>query len=141
MTEPPIRREVIVPADAATAFAVFTDRIGAWWPLAELSVHGDGTVALVDGDLVETAADGRRAVWGSVTTWEPPRRLALTWHPGRDAESASRVTVTFEDRPDGTLVTLEHDGWEVYADPAAARAEYGQGWPGVLARYTAAVTA
>jgi uncharacterized protein YciI len=36
-----------------------------------------------------------------------------------------------------TLVTLEHSGWESYADPAAARNEYGSGWTGVLESYGA----
>jgi hypothetical protein len=35
---PPLRREILVDADPATAFEVFTARIGQWWPLAELSV-------------------------------------------------------------------------------------------------------
>jgi hypothetical protein len=30
---PLIRREILVDTDPATAFAVFTDRIGQWWPL------------------------------------------------------------------------------------------------------------
>jgi hypothetical protein len=34
-----------------------------------------------------------------------------------------------------TLVTLIHSGWETFDDPAAARAEYDQGWPMVLTRY------
>ena len=34
-----------------------------------------------------------------------------------------------------TLVRLEHAGWEAFADPAAARAEYDQGWPLVLDCY------
>lgn len=30
---------------------------------------------------------------------------------------------------------MEHTGWEVFADPAAARTEYNQGWPLVLECY------
>ncbi len=41
-TMPPIRREVLVDADPATAFDVFTTRLGRWWPLATHSVHGAG---------------------------------------------------------------------------------------------------
>ena len=41
-----------------------------------------------------------------------------------------------------TLVSLVHGGWEAFADPAAARAEYDGGWAMVLDRYaTAAVGA
>ncbi|MGH3151659.1 MAG: SRPBCC domain-containing protein, partial [Streptosporangiaceae bacterium] len=135
-TIPPIHREILVDADPQTAFEVFTARVGRWWPLEEHSVYGAGaTVAFEDGRIVERSADGQAAVWGTVTRWEPPTALAFSWHPGRSAERASRVEVTFAAADGRTLVTLEHAGWEVYADPAAARAEYDQGWPVTLDRY------
>jgi uncharacterized protein YndB with AHSA1/START domain len=140
-TLPPIRREIIVDGDPETAFAVFTDDIGAWWPVAEHSVFGAGsTVAFEGGRIIERAADGRESVWGTVQEWEPGRSLRFTWHPGKDAESASTVRVAFHDRTDRTLVVLEHSGWEVFADPGAARAEYDNGWPAVLDQYGAKVS-
>ena len=133
---PPIRREVVVDADPATAFEVFTSRIGRWWPLAELSVHGTGgLVEFAGGQIVERSADGREAVWGRVTRWEPAAAVAFSWHPGRAPEQASHVEVTFRAAGPQTLVTLSHAGWEVFDDPAAARAEYGHGWPMALDRY------
>jgi uncharacterized protein YciI len=137
---PPIRREILVDADPATAFEVFTARLGRWWPLAELSVYGDGAAVSFDGgQIIESAADGRTAVWGTVTRWEPPDAVAFSWHPGKPAEQASHVEVTFTAAAGQTLVTLQHTGWEVFADPAAARAEYDHGWPMVLERYGDAV--
>jgi len=66
---------------------VFTARLGRWWPLAELSVFGDGAaVSFSGGQIIESAADGRTAVWGTVTRWEPPDAVAFTWHPGQPAE-------------------------------------------------------
>jgi uncharacterized protein YndB with AHSA1/START domain/uncharacterized protein YciI len=138
----PLRREVLVPAEPSVAFDVFTQQIGTWWPLAELSVYGEAaSVAFVGRHLVETAPGEPPTVWGQVTTWDRPDRLAFTWHPGSDPERASRVTVTFtaRDDVDGTLVRLEHDGWESYDDPAVARSEYGNGWPGVLELFRASV--
>ncbi len=136
---PPIRREILVDADPAAAFEVFTAGLGRWWPLDELSVHGTGaTVAFDDGRLVERSADGEAAVWGTVTRWEPPAAVAFTWHPGQPAEQASHVVVTFAAEAAGsgrTLVRLEHAGWDAFDDPAAARAEYDHGWPLVLGRY------
>ena len=66
--------------------------------------------------------------------------MAFTWHPGQPAERASQVAVTFAAVPGPTaagqtLVRLEHTGWDAFADPAAARAEYDHGWPLVLDRY------
>ena len=56
---------------------------------------------------------------------------------------AGAVSVTFEDAGDvgdATLVRLEHTGWEAYGDrAAAARTEYGHGWPVVLDAYAASV--
>lgn len=142
-TVPPVRREVLVEAAPAVAFEVFTDGIGRWWPLAELSVHGGraGSVAFVDGVIVERTGSGENAVWGTVTRWEPPGVVAFSWHPGRPADVAGLVEVTFAAVEGGTLVTLRHSGWESYADPAAARAEYDHGWPTVLGRYGGEVAA
>ena len=95
-TIPPIRREILVDADPAVAFEVFTDGLGDWWPLGEHSVHGaGGTVAFDGGQIVERSADGKTVVWGTVTRWEPPAAVAFTWHPGRAAERVSHVVVTF----------------------------------------------
>jgi uncharacterized protein YciI len=133
---PPIRREIVVDADQDTAFETFTARIGRWWPVAEHSVHGAGsTVEFADGQIVERATGGETAIWGSVTAWDPPGALEFTWHPGRGADRASRVRVTFTGLGEQTRVRLEHSGWEVFDDPAAARAEYNEGWPIVLGCY------
>ena len=133
---PPIRREILVDADPATAFAVFTERISRWWPLEDMSVYGPGgTVGFADGQIVEQSASGDAAVWGTVYLWEPAAALAFSWHPGGPPDQATHVEVTFTQADAQTLVTLTHTGWERYADPAKARAEYDQGWPVVLGTY------
>ncbi len=133
---PPIRREVLVEAVPEAAFEIFTAGLGRWWPLAEgKGVYGDGTVAFAGGQIVERSAAGDLAVWGTVTRWEPPAAVAFTWHPGRDAEGASQVEVTFTAAGAQTLVRLTHSGWEIFDDPAAMRAEYDKGWPTVLGAY------
>jgi uncharacterized protein YciI len=133
---PPIRREILVDADPATAFAVFTERISQWWPLEDLSVYGPGgTVGFADGQIVEQSASGDAAVWGTVYLWEPAAALAFSWHPGGPPDQATHVEVTFTQADAQTLVTLTHTGWGRFADPAGARAEYEQGWPVVLGTY------
>lgn len=133
---PPIRREILVDADPATAFAVFTERISQWWPLEDLSVYGPGgTVGFADGQIVEQSASGDAAVWGTVYLWEPAAALAFSWHPGGPPDQATHVEVTFTQADAQTLVTLTHTGWERFADPAETRAEYEQGWPVVLGTY------
>jgi uncharacterized protein YciI len=133
---PPIRREILVDTDPATAFAVFTERISQWWPLEDLSVYGPGgTVGFADGQIVEQSASGDAAVWGTVYLWEPAAALAFSWHPGGPPDQATHVEVTFTQADAQTLVTLTHTGWERFADPAQARAEYDLGWPVVLGTY------
>jgi uncharacterized protein YndB with AHSA1/START domain len=146
-TLPALRREVIVDADQTTAFAVFTERIGVWWPVGEHSVHGEGaTVTFVEpgvgSRLVETKDGADDAVWGTVTRWQPDDVVSFTWHPGHGPEAASQVTVTFTPEGARTRVTLEHSGWEAFGDQAAqARENYDHGWPLVLDAYVGCVAA
>ena len=133
---PPIRREILVDADPAVAFEVFTAGLGRWWPLDEFSVCGqDATVAFDGGQIVERSPGGKTAIWGTVTRWEPPVAVAFTWHPDRPAERASHVEVTFTAAGGQTLVRLEHTGWDVFDDPATARDNHDRGWLLVLGRY------
>ena len=128
--------EVRVAVDPARAFAAFTTDVGRWWPVGSHSVGGGGsTVAFVDGRLVETTAVGGSCLWGTVTTWDPPHRLALTWHPGSPPDPCTQVEVGFAADGDGTVVTLVHTGWERVVRGAERRAEYATGWPLVLAGY------
>ena len=119
----PILRAAHVPCRPEHAFALFTDDLGAWWPLVDHGLYGPDAVELgiVEGRLVERAADGRACVWGEVRVWEPPSRLVLTWHPGRDAAEASEVQVRFIADADGTRVELTHQGWERFGVDAVAR--------------------
>jgi uncharacterized protein YciI len=137
MNLPPIHRQVIVPVLPEAAFAAFTGKIAAWWPVERFSVYGAGSSpAFRDSSLVETGPDGAESVWGTVLDWAPPRSFRMTWHPGRDAAQASVVEVSFAPVGDSaTLVTVTHSGWE----SLEARNEYRQGWPAVLADYAATV--
>jgi hypothetical protein len=131
-TPPAVHHQVVVDTDPLRAFQVFTT-IGSWRPLGVRSVLGtDASVGFVDGRLVERSADGRTAVWGTVTRWMPGASLALTWHPGRPPANGGRLAVTFAAAAAQTLVTLEHSGWDGYDDPAGARVDYYRGWPRML---------
>jgi uncharacterized protein YndB with AHSA1/START domain/uncharacterized protein YciI len=136
-THPPVRRSRELGVSAERAFEALTEEIGLWWPLGRHSCSEDETasVAFVDGQLVETAPDGTTYVWGEVLRWEPPREVALTWHPGRPDGPATEVELRVVPLgPRRCLVEVVHRGWEALADPVAARSEYDDGWPTVLAR-------
>jgi uncharacterized protein YndB with AHSA1/START domain len=135
----PLRKSVRVKGSVEAAFRLFTEGLGRWWPLASHSVCQDDAVACfmeggVGGRLFERDRAGREHVWGTITAWEPPRRLVFTWHPGRGAESAQDVELRFADAGGGmTLVELIHTGWERLGETAAeTRERYDQGWAFVL---------
>lgn len=119
----PILRTAVVARPLDEAFAIFTDEIGAWWPLPTHSVFQAeaGGVHFVDGRLVERSTDGRESTWAEVLDWDPPHRLVLAWHPGSDLGASGRVEVRFSEDEGGTRVDLRHDGWEAFGEQAMAR--------------------
>jgi len=137
----PVRKSVTVPAAPQRAFELFTAHIQEWWPLRTHSVGAQDAVGLVFGEgvgaaIVETLADGTTSVWGTVTQWEPPHRVAFTWHPGTAEAEATRVEVTFTpDGPGSTVVRLVHTGWERRPDGVSARKGYDSGWEPVIGRF------
>jgi uncharacterized protein YndB with AHSA1/START domain len=124
VTVAPVLRATHVRRPAEQAFALFTDRIGAWWPLPTHGLFGDRSaeVGFEDGRLVERSVDGETTVWGEVLVWDPPKRLRLAWHPGGSGDGpASTVEVTFIPDDEGTRVELVHDGWQAFGEQASAR--------------------
>jgi uncharacterized protein YndB with AHSA1/START domain len=138
-TTEPVIKEIHVDAAPETAFAVFVERIGDWWPLEHYSVFGrDATVAF-EGDRIVERHGERETVWGEVLAFALGGRVRFTWHPGRDDEP-TEVEVTFAADGDGTRVTLVHSGWERLSEERrAGRLSYDNGWPLVLQRYAALV--
>jgi uncharacterized protein YndB with AHSA1/START domain len=138
---PPIVRTVSVNADAESAFRRFTVEMGRWWPLASHSVgearsEGITFEPRAGGRIVERIAGGTEAVWGVVTAWEPPHRVAFTWHPGQSPSTAQDIEVRFAAAGEATLVTLTHQGFErLGSDAAKAYRGYPIGWSYVLGRY------
>lgn len=136
----PLRKSVTVRRPPPAAFRLFTQGIASWWPLASHSLTGaDAASCAIEGRpggrVFERSRLGRPLIWGHVLAWEPPRRLVFSWHPGREAETAQEIEVSFRDAGDGaTLVELEHRGWErLGAEAAEAREDYDSGWDHVLA--------
>ena len=141
-TAAPLLRTVTVAVPVERAFEVFTRRVGDWWPLR---THGcfeedSAGVTFESGRLVERSKAGDEAVWGEVLAWEPPTRIAFTWHPGYpEGDPTTEVEVRFRAQGGSTVVELEHRGWERLGGRAEdARASYEVGWPIVLGRYAEA---
>ncbi|MDQ3874102.1 MAG: SRPBCC family protein [Actinomycetota bacterium] len=148
----PVRKTISVQAPPDKAFAVFTEGIATWWPLATHSVgaerqdvHADTVVfeTRAGGRLFERLSDGREVDWGEVVVWEPPNRIVLTWHPGyEDPSLATEIEVRFDAVRGGTRLELEHRGWERLRQRAQrARESYDSGWDTTLSRYVEAFSA
>ncbi|MEZ5243477.1 MAG: SRPBCC domain-containing protein [Acidimicrobiales bacterium] len=118
---PPVVRSATVSVAPADAFRIFTDEIGAWWPSPTHGIFGakSGGVVFRDGRLIEISQDGSEVVWGEVARWDPPHLLTIAWHPGRGADEASTVEVSFVADGDATRVIIEHSGWDSFGVDAA----------------------
>lgn len=141
----PVVKEVSVPLPVERAFSLFTEGVAGWWPLRIHAVEGAKAVGCrfepyVGGRSFETAADGSEHVWGTLLSWEPPTRMVMTWHPGRPAETAQEVSISFSPEAGGARLRLVHTGWERLAEVAPEeRNDYDSGWDYVLGLYVAGV--
>ena len=140
----PVCKSVMVRLRPLEAFALFTEELSKWWPLATHSCAGASARRVVietrvGGAVTEHAEDGGTAPWGRVLAWDPPAHFAMSWHPGAPESDTTHVDVRFSDAGDGLCrVDLVHSGWKARADGPAARDRYERGWETVLASYAAA---
>ena len=148
----PIRHSVTVRLPASAAFELFTQRIGDWWPLDEYSravnepqYQGLRATGLEldprpGGGLRERLSDGRVLAWGEITSWDPPRRVAMAWRPHDLPEPPTELEVTFGAHADGTRIDVVHGGWERLSDGFREQLYevYVRGWVRTLGLFAAA---
>ena len=146
-----VRKSVRVKAPIDRAFRVFTEQMETWWP----ATHHIGNVPFeaifieprVGGRWYERNKAGEIGEWGKVLGWDPPRRVAFSWHagPGHDGPDwicdpdpakASQVEVRFTALgPQMTLVELTHSKLERHGgDVEQLRAMFDSpgAWEGIL---------
>lgn len=146
-SETAIRKTVTVSRPVEEAFRIFTEEIAEWWPYGTHSVEGENVDTVIlecrpGGRFYERAKDGTEHSWGTVLSWDPPRRVVYSWHPGRGEETAQEVEIAFTAVADGTRVELVHTGWEVLGDRMAeVVASYDTGWDTVLGQFAKAANA
>jgi len=156
--ETAVRKSIRVQAQVERAFSVFVEQMETWWPathhIAKTPFEAIFVEPRVGGRWYERNASGEQCDWGKVLAWDPPHRVAFSWHvgPGHDQPDwvcnpdpamASEVEIRFtSEAPGTTLVELEHsklerhgEGWQqlraVFDSPGA--------WSGILAIYAKAV--
>jgi uncharacterized protein YndB with AHSA1/START domain len=146
-----VRREVVVDAPVARAFAVFTERFGDFKP-AEHNLLASPIAETVfeprvGGHIYDRAEDGSECRWARILAYEPPHRVVFSWDIGpqwqieTDPELTSEVEVRFVAEGDRrTRVELEHrhidrhgPGWQALSEGV----DGDEGWPLYLARYAA----
>jgi uncharacterized protein YndB with AHSA1/START domain len=141
----PIRLSFEVGCAPERAFTLWTTRLSTWWPRDH--VVGDGEVEIVfegsvGGRIYQREPTGLEHQWGTVTGWEPPARVAYTWHLHADAADATHVEVRFVPLGAGTTrVEIHHSGWERLGQSASERRRRNRrGWESVIPSFTAAAT-
>jgi uncharacterized protein YndB with AHSA1/START domain len=145
------RVSVTVPVPPAEAFLIYAERQIEWQPPGHLHVKDPESITMepwAGGRYYERGTDGTEVVRGTVTAWDPPRRLAVTWRvgpgwqPAPDDEHASVIVVEFNPvGPDSTEVVFTYTHLERHGEMAAALraaiANLGQG--GAVERYAETV--
>jgi uncharacterized protein YndB with AHSA1/START domain len=150
-----LRKEIVVAAPIATAFAVFTERFGDFKPKEHnlLAAPITETVfeAHVGGNIVDRGEDGSECRWARILAFDPPNRVVFSWDISpqwqlvSDPDRASEVEIRFiAETPSRTRLELEHrgidrhgPGWEAVSDGV----DGDGGWPLYLQRYAALVDA
>ena len=146
LRRPPVRQSTLVRAGARHTFDTFVTTIGAWWPVQPFSAGKDRVRDIIieqrqAGRVYETWDDGTEIDWGTLLTWQPPERFAMTW---TGTPAATEVELTFTALgPALTRVTVEHRGWEALTDKQLAQdcalpggytsGAYARGWATILA--------
>ncbi len=144
-----VSKILVVDCSLEKAFAVFTDRMGAWWPAS----HHIGSTPFHDiliehrtgGRWYEISGSGEQCQWGYVLAWDPPHRLVISWHLGPDwtfdpeIQRASEVEVKFSSEAAGsTRVEFTHrhlDRHGVNHGKLRAEIDSPGGWTAVLAAF------
>ena len=148
-----VNRSVTVQASPERAFEVFTAGFNTWWPIESHHIGERMAVEVAiepraGGRWFERDAEGAECDWGFVTEWDPPHRLVLAWHLtpeykfDPDPDRASEIEVRFTPQDGGTLVELEHRGFEKHAETGARIRETVSGpggWTELIQMYAKAV--
>ena len=113
-----VKKAIDVRAPQEVAWRVFTEKMGAWWPLAFYKI---GTAKAVDavlephlgGRWYERGEDGSTCDWGIVLAWEPYSRLVVSWDIDANWQPDPSLKTEIEVRfiahgTNATRVELEH---------------------------------
>ena len=133
----PLIVEFTVAKPVDHAFDMWVNRPSMWWPKSH-TVHKTEDLAIVfegrpGGRIYERTGDGIESDWGEIRAWEPPYRVAYSWHLFFDPAEATLVDVTFTETDGRTKVCIEHAGWERLGEPTGSerRTNTNRAWGAV----------
>jgi len=140
----PLIVEFTVAKSVAHAFDTWVNRPSLWWPKSHTVNRAEDLAIIFEGRpggrIYERTRDGIECDWGEVRAWEPPHRVAYSWHLFFDPVEATQVEVTFVETDEGTRVRIEHAGWERLGEPTGTerRANTHRAWGAVTPFFIAA---
>ena len=150
MSIAPVVKTVDVKCGPDRAFALFTGRMGGWWPATHHTGKTPFEAVIVEpkvgGRWFERDAAGAETQWGRVLDWAPPvskaesGRLLLAWQLNAefnyDPAFETELEITFEPHGAGARVRLEHRNLERFGADADRIAEMLRGgWPSIVQAY------
>ena len=128
MTAPKIVKTVFLkaPPEHVWGFLTEADKLALWFHKAEADFKEGADYKLLTNSY---GKDGDTLCWGKVLESDKPHRLVHTftheWLKGVETVCAW----TLEAVEDGTVLTLEHSGWEGVEDsPFGMAANHDSGW-------------
>jgi hypothetical protein len=150
-----LRKVMSVKAPEEVAWRVFTEKMGAWWPLAVrpcmIFKMGKASAAEVlfepraSGRWYDRVDSGSTFDWGRVLSWEPYARLILSWEIDADWQHnpnpKTEARCASSPRARKARVELEHrhlDRYGARRDEARGIFDSPVGWRGVLVSFARA---
>ena len=113
--------------------AITTSEITEWWGSPELYRTTEYTADLRAGGRWRSAGVGNDghafSVEGEFREIDPPRKLVQTWRAAWDGGNETTITYRLEAIPEGTRLTLRHEG---FGDRIDSCKGHGEGWERVL---------
>jgi hypothetical protein len=134
----PVVSTIEVACDQKTAFTIFVEQMGSWWPLAKRSMSMRQSVVPKSlttdprpgGKIIETSPDDTQYHWGTFKRLDRYDFVSMDFHMGLPPETASLVEVRFTALGDKRAeVELTQSNWEGFGDLAEMmRGSYGSSW-------------
>lgn len=128
MTDLKITKTVFLKAPAAHVWKFLTeaDRLAEWFHRGGGDLVAKGEYSLLTNTL---GKEGTKMCWGKVVEFDPPRRLVHSFTHDHLKGVETLCSWTLTEAEAGTVLTLEHTGWEKVGDGAfAMAANHDKGW-------------